>query len=149
MFHCSAPLVTTPERALERARIAFASCGISVQRTGDATLDLRGPGMLSTHQSSLTAITRGTLAASSGTLALDADLGGLRFMQRFILLFPPALILLLAIILHFAGPRIPLIHPAIWINLLIWIVLGPLWARMMGGAVRRDITAALKTFAGE
>lgn len=79
-----------------------------------------GPGMTSTRESPLLGAGEILVTAREGRLTLEADLAGVRNMQRFITWFPPGLTLVLGLLL--------------WGLLLIREVRGPVWIAPALGA---------------
>jgi hypothetical protein len=157
MFKDSVPLAVEPERALDRAKSVLSAAGLQVEKSGRGELSIKGPGMTSNQQNSLLAITDGTLRAGGGTLDLKADLGGLRFLQRFIRYFPPALCLFLFVVLggtfYFTGmfAKSP---QQIWTvvgvtggNAALWMIIGPLMSRAITSRIKDDIDRTLSTLA--
>ncbi len=80
--------------------------------------------------------TRIRISSGGGNLAVEADLGGVANLARFIKLFPIGLVLCLGI--AFAIVFSVIFGPGVWIvavatavggNAVLWLVLGPLLAR--------------------
>ncbi|MCE5228907.1 hypothetical protein LLG95_04845 [bacterium] len=157
MFEDSVPLAIDPERALDRAKSVLSATGLQIEKSGRGELSIKGPGLRSTNQNSLLAITDGRLTAGGGTLDLKADLGGLLFLQRFIRFFPPALCLFLFVVLggtyYFAGMFAKSPHQ-IWTVIgvtggqaVLWLFIGPLMSRAMSTRIKADIHRALSSLA--
>jgi len=63
------------------------------------SITFRGPGMNSTKESPLTGASQIRVSTSEGWLTLEADLGGVRWMERFVTWFPQGLAVVLSLIL--------------------------------------------------
>lgn len=59
---------------------------------------LKGSGMYSTKQNPLLGVSHAVLRLNGQTLKLEAELGGARFMQRFVMIFPFGLGVALALV---------------------------------------------------
>src|SRR4051812_35158201 len=77
--------------ALQLAIGALTTVGFRVVQRDDHSVDFTGPGLTSTRQNALLGASHIRLEASSGQLAVLADLGGIRWLRRFLLVFPIAL----------------------------------------------------------
>lgn len=146
------PLEVDSVKALERARAVMITAGLSVTSSGHGELDLKGPGMSSSHETGLLAITEGRLSVGGGRVELKAELGGLKRLQRFVVIFPAALCLGLFVIFYLAGlyARNPWAVAGTTLgNAALWLILGPWMAGRFRRKVESDIHRALTGIAAE
>lgn len=132
----SQPFDGDPREALELARAALLAQGFEVVSESESEMHASGPGMQSTQQSPLVGISEVRFSVGPSTLAATATLGAVAKMTTFLYLFPPALALVLAVILAFAGMA------GWWFSLLWvapWIVIAP----FMATALERRTTNAV------
>ncbi len=118
--------------------------GFELLRRTDTQVIVRGPGMNNTKQSALLGMSRGEFSwDSTHQMHIYAELGGLRRMQLFMLLFPPTLIGVLGFFFYFFVP-----NGALWtLNtapamLLTWLLIGFL----MGLWLKKRVYSALDIF---
>jgi hypothetical protein len=139
-------------KAFDMALAALTPIGFRVIRKEASSLELAGPGMTSTKQSALLGASRLHLAVRGSELSVDAELGGVQRMSRFILYFPPGLCLFLFIVVvaTFAlvspqalGRSAAIAAVATGANAVIWVLLAPLLVRH----VRRRSCRAVETLA--
>ena len=121
----------------------------SAQRT-ESTMEMLGPGMHSTRQTALLGATRITIARRSSDLSVEAELGGVAKMSRFVMLFPITLVLVLGVILTAvfwtvfgSGIWIWAVAGAIGVNGVTWLLIGPLMAKGMQTRTNRALDALL------
>lgn len=76
---------------LQAALLQLTIHGFVIERRDDRSAELAGPGMNNTRQSPLLGASRIKLQQEGNRLALDAELGGITSMGRFMLWFPVAL----------------------------------------------------------
>jgi hypothetical protein len=123
-------------KAFALAVSALTSIGFRLTDRTAASLEMLGPGMNSSRQSPLVGASRVRVEAASGELRLDADLGGVQRMSRFVTLFPPALwlslgvvfVVLFSVSFGLGAWIIPVVAIPAGLALL-WLVLGPLLTR--------------------
>lgn len=128
-----------PAKALDMMRLAFAQQGFRLQEVDRTTFEVTGPGMNSNRVDPLRGVSRGRVTLSGSELTIQAELGAVRNLQRFVRFFPTALCLVLFIIFYFALPRQGLKVAALvcGINAAVWIPIGMIWAPALGrGTVR-------------
>jgi len=136
--------------ALAAAQTILAMLGYAVTREGSGAIDATGPGLRSTNQNPVLGASRLRIVASAGTLALEAEMGGVRSMRRFVWLFPPSLILgliLIFVMVGLLGGRgVPwtVLFPGGLIQLALWVVLAP----FLAGWIDRRTRTALGTLLG-
>ncbi len=141
-------------RAFDLAIAALTALGFRVVQKGATTLALEGPGMTSTRQSPLTGASVIEIVAEGRRLGLQAELGGVRRMARFVLIFPIALGLLLGVLLLVVfsltlrpGAGLPVVSLAVAGAVAPWLVLGPLMARWIRSRTTRALDALLDNLA--
>ena len=146
-FRETRPIAGDHGRAFGLALASLTSCGFRVTDKSAERMELVGPGMNNSRQSPLVGASRIVIRRSGENLELEADLGGVRTMERFVTLFPTGMPLLLGAILGAVfwlkvGPGwwIWVIITAVGANFALWMVLGPIIARSM----RRRTTSALE-----
>jgi hypothetical protein len=137
----SVPFGGDPAKALETARSVLATNGFKVNPQGENGITAEGPGMKSTRQNPLLGMTRAQITVRQSSIDLEAELGGVRFMQQFIIFFPPGLILFLALIFALL-PMEGEAPSRMWLFMILpWIVIGPLIAKTM----KRSTVKAIDT----
>lgn len=123
-----------PGRAIGTAKTVLFANNFILEEESSRVLVFRGPGMNNTRQNPVSGATVIELRAEEGSLAMTAHLGGVRFMKRFLLIFPIGLAAGLAGVFAIV---FPMTNPDFdWRLLGIpflavspWAVLGPLMAR--------------------
>jgi hypothetical protein len=153
-YQSSIPFEGNAAKAFDLAVSALTSLGFRTLARSDAMLELEGPGMNSTRQSSLLGASRIQVTCHSRQLALDAELGGVQRMTRFLMYFPAGLNLLLCLV-FFAVFSIVFDH-RLWVrpvlavtggNLLLWLFLAPVIARKVQARTRQGIDTLLNNMA--
>lgn len=147
-YTVSLPFRGDTDKAFHLAEAALTASGF---RFGDRTagsVEMIGPGMNSTRQSALAGVSRLHILKSHDKLSIEADLGGVAQMSRFVTLFPVSLVLCLGVVLSIVFGV--LIGPGLWlavvaavvsVNAVLWLVLGPMIARK----IRARTESALDT----
>jgi hypothetical protein len=148
------PFSGNTAKAFDLAVAALTPLGFQIAARDQATLDLTGPGMNSTRQSSILGASRIQIARVQNELAADAELGGVQRITRFVTLFPIALILLLGLV--FVVVFGLTMNNQNWVlpvavvvagNGLLWLILGPVLARYIKNRTCRGIDALLHNMA--
>jgi hypothetical protein len=115
------------------------------------SIEFFGPGLRSSKQPALLGAKQLRLSSERDTLALTADLGGVRWLARFVQIFPGALCFgILAVLVGvFAVVQPQAVTIAAWAggiaaaaNVIVWNLLGPWMARRL----ERQTRAALDAF---
>jgi len=146
-----------PSAALEGAIAPLTALGFRIVERGPTSIDFAGPGMNSSRQSALLGATRIRLIGRAQELALEAELGGVEFMSKFVRYFPLGLSAVLFIVLALVfsiqfGDRMgtwwlwPL-GIAVGANMLMWLLLGPWMARRMKARTCEALDALLNNIA--
>jgi len=137
-------------KAFGLAESALTALGFRFTARTTELIEMTGPGMNSSRESGLMGATRIRIASGSGQLAVEADLGGVAFLSRFVTLFPPALCLFLAVVLSVVfsilfgpGPWIVPVAATTGGIALLWVFLGPLMARGFRTRTDRALDALL------
>jgi hypothetical protein len=100
--------------------------------------------------------TRIRLEADSGELAVLADLGGIRGLRRFVLLFPPALSAAIGVMLigifglvlpRGLGRAVTIVGAVVLINSAVWILIGPVIVRSFQAKCQRALDALVANLA--
>ncbi len=86
------------EEALNVARVALLSLGFEVLLESDNELEATGPGMHSNQQPDLLGATYIHFELTNNSIDVDAVLGGVDTMKKFVYFFPPGLVISLLIV---------------------------------------------------
>ena len=135
-----------PERLLDLARTTLAAAGFRVGPAAGGELVAEGLPPMSTKRNPLTLATRIRVRAAAGGLELEAELGGVRRLRAFVLVFPLGLGLLISASFALAARFGGMPPGAWWIPLVAaspWLVLAPL----MAAWIRRRAIAAVERLA--
>jgi hypothetical protein len=155
-YHVTVPFGGNAARAFDMAVASLTMLGFQIAAKDSAALEFVGPGMKSTRQSALLGASRIRIEAGADSLSLDAELGGVASMARFIALFPAGLCLFLfAIGVGIASITAPqhlvmiaaIAAASVAINIVIWLVLAPILTRYIKGRSCRAVDALLKNMA--
>ena len=132
-----------PIEAGERAARALAHRGFRIDHRSGSSIRLTGPGLRSTRQDPLLGASAVQISPGARHLSIEAELGGIRFLQRFLRWFPPTLLTVLSLpvlILFLVGvlPPAAMLGPAIAVavNGAVWMVVGPWASRRMAERTR-------------
>jgi hypothetical protein len=149
-YEVSVPFRGSCDKALSLAESALTALGFrSTERTAES-LEMVGPGMHGTQHSPLAGTSRIHVRGGPGELALEADLGGVVLMARFVTVFPPALWLFLATL--FSVLFSVLFGPGLWLLIvwgiaggltLFWLLIAPMIARAMRARASCGLDALL------
>src|SRR5262245_44804927 len=147
-----------PDKAIGLAESALTAIGFQITERAAGSADFEGPGMNSTRQSALVGASRIHVRGSRSEIALEAELGGVARMERFVTLFPVALCAFLAVLLTVLfsvlfgpGPWVYGVAAVTGALALLWCVLGPVMARVIRARTCRALDALLANmvFVGE
>jgi len=141
------PFTGNSARALELARTILASNGFKVRLEGAGSLTATGPGMTSTRRNPLCGISSLRLSVFGGEARAEAELGGVRWMKRFLYGFPPLLGLLLIAVFFLAGLP-PFTVLVVAGALAPWVVLSPLLVKVLERNTRKALDALLSNLSG-
>lgn len=135
-YAASLPFRGDTAKAFGLAESSLTALGFRFADRSADSMEWVGPGINSSRESGLMGATRIRISSGGGNLAVEADLGGVANLARFIKLFPIGLVLCLGI--AFAIVFSVIFGPGVWIvavatavggNAVLWLVLGPLLAR--------------------
>lgn len=141
-------------KALDLAAAALTSIGFRMIARDGSSLEMTGPSTTSTRQSPLTGASRIQATHSGGELSIEAELGGVQRISRFVTFFPLGLcvamgvgfFVLFSLIFDDRKWEIPVLA-IMGGNALLWLFLGPLIARHMRTRTCRGIDALLENMA--
>lgn len=149
-YTASVPFRGDTESAFRLAESALTGIGFQFTERTAGSMELVGPVMNSARQSALVGASRIHIRSGRDELAVEADLGGVERMSRFVTLFPIVLVLVLGVILSLVFSV--LFGQGIWItgvagaagaNAVLWLLLGPLMARGIRSRTDRALDALL------
>ena len=117
--------------AMEAARSQFMANGFKIDQYSDEQLEVTGPGMYNNQQNPIVGVSHAKITISSSTIEICAELGGVKFMQMFLYIFPPALGIFLALVFACipSFPRRASLTAIL--PVLPWVVISPLMARWL------------------
>ena len=139
-YSLTVPFSGNPSRALDFAVSTLTGVGFRLETRESSSLELTGPGMNSTRQSPLLGATRIQFFVHHQELDVEAELGGVERMRKFIQLFPIGLLLTLgATLLGIFWAVMPQAFPlaasvtglALGVNAIVWLVAAPLMSRQI------------------
>ena len=102
-FSTSAITTTPTEDVLQAALLTLTNNGFAIVKREGNFVDLAGPGLNSTRQNPLLGASRVRLELHGHELSLDAELGGVETMRRFLMRFPFILGLGLGLVFGIVG----------------------------------------------
>ncbi len=149
-YTTSLPFGGSNEAALRLAESALTGVGFQITRRTARSVEMAGPGMNNNRQSPLVGASQIHLECKPGELTLEANLGGVKRMTRFVTLFPIGLVLCLGVVLSVVFGF--LFGPGTWItavagaggaNAAVWLLLGPLIARGIRGRTIKALDSLL------
>ena len=111
-YSASKPFRGDVDKALTFVITALTPMGFRVERKAADSVELTAPRLQRTRQSALVGASRLRVAHRSGALAVEAELGGVRRLTRFVLVFPIALCLFLGVLIAFATLVVKMIEVA-------------------------------------
>jgi hypothetical protein len=121
VHECSAPFGGSVRAAFDLARVALVSQGFEILTDTDAELRASGPGMQSNRQPPIVGVSELQLRASGGEIVATATLGAVARLKAFVVLFPPLLVLSLAVV----GQS----FSWAWVGMIgVWLVVSPFMA---------------------
>jgi hypothetical protein len=142
-YNTSVPYAGPIHIPMETARSHFIANGFRIDQLSETELIAIGQGMYSTKQNPIAGASRTRIIVGPDSISIIAELGGVKMMQRFLYIFPPALAGCLALIFAFI-PSFPRHAPLLaFLPVVPWIVLSPL----MAGWVKNRTIKALDTLA--
>ncbi len=144
VYNYSVPFAGNAAKVLDVARTTLLSLGFEIQIDTPSELAARGPGMHSTQQPALLGATSVHLRLSSSEITAEAILGGAATMKRFIVLFPPGLMVSLLLFNNIFVAPVSLIH-LLWV--LPWFAVAPLFGRAIERSTIRAVERLVRGMA--
>lgn len=147
-YSTSVAYTGNPKRALAVAQTTLVSQNFQITSIGEYELSAKGPGINSTRQNPLKAVTQASFVVRNSAIEFTGVLGGAEKMTRFLRIFPLALgafFLLLWTIMAVAVP----VFRHWWIFVIAvapltpWLVLGPMIGRSIQTRTRAAVDALL------
>jgi hypothetical protein len=149
-YSVSMPFRGDTDKAFSLAESALTAIGFRLTEKTAGSVEMVGPGMNDNRQSPLVGASRIHISSRRGELALEADLGGVVWISRFVQLFPLGLCLFLAVLFSVVfgmvfGPGIQVFAVAGPLGgiALLWLFLGPLIARRIRARTCRGLDTLL------
>ena len=149
-YAASLPFRGRADEAFGLAEAALTALGFRLADKSAAAREWVGPGMNSSRESALLGATRIHASHGGGELAVEAELGGVARLARFVTWFPILLPLTLGLVLagvfaalHGPGPWLLAVAAPVAANVALWLVLGPLMARRFRARTDRALDALL------
>ncbi len=143
-YASSLPFSGNVDHAFRLAESALVALGFRIAERTPTSLRLAGPGMNSTRESALVGASQIQVHGTRGELTLNADLGGVERMARFVILFPLGLGLALALFFALTfGPAQGAALTAAGGYILLWMFVGPLMSRYIRARTCRGLDALL------
>lgn len=132
----STPFAGNNADALNIARVALLSLGFGILSESENELEASGPGMHSNQQPDLLGATHIHLRLSRTEISVNAILGGVDTMKRFVYFFPPALVISLLVMGSIFGDAI---EAYFYLLIIPWIFIG----RFIGKILEKTTTTAI------
>ena len=149
-YAASRPFRGDTAKAFGMAESALTGLGFRLTDRTAASIELAGPGMNSSRESGLMGASRIRISAGHAELAVEADLGGVERLARFLKLFPIALVLCLGVVFAVvfsvtfgSGAWIVAVAAAVGGNAAVWLVLGPWMAKSFRARTSRALDTLL------
>lgn len=150
-YQTTASIHGPPETAIRIVRDALIANGFRIVDSCAGELTMMGPGMNSSRENPLRGVSLVTARVNQTQLELDAELGGVARLGRFVFFFPIALGLLLMLffaiiawaIANFGQQPLPSLIPLLTplLTTLPWLVIGPWMTRIIRRRTERAIDA--------
>ena len=134
-----------PLVALDALAVAFAAAGFRTVESAHDGFSAKGPGMRSTHESALRGASKVCVTLAGRQIRLEAELGGVRSMQQFLILFPPLLVFVIFGLIYLLSPAPP--SPYILWIIVLWVVIDIFWVPAIRRATVREIDNLLESVA--
>ncbi len=147
----SAEMRGDPRAVLDALVIALASSGFRVERRTDTEVELTGPAGFGSQHQAVVGASRIVAKAAHRRLVLTAELGQVARLRRFLTFFPPAMCValfgVLGIVFAFTFDAAKwkfvggLLGAILGIQVVTWLILGPLIARKFESKAKAAIDA--------
>lgn len=136
-------IASDSHKAFEFVQSIFVQNNFSLKKIGSDEVELTGPGMNSTHENPLTGIAKAHIKLLGRKIKLEAELGGVRKMQWFLIVFPFCLGLFLFSFFYLQQHSIQPALPALY-AVSPWIVIGPLMGRWIKNRTLKALDVLLE-----
>jgi hypothetical protein len=141
-------------KALDLGAAALTSIGFRMIARDGSSLEMVGPSMTSTRQSALVGASRIWIIRGVDQLSIEAELGGVRRMSRFVTFFPVSLSVILCVVFYVVFSlvfdnrawEIPVLVVT-GANVVLWLFLAPVLARYVQARTCRGIDTLLENMA--
>ena len=140
-YSFSTPFTGNSGDALDVARIALLSLGFELLKDADEELEASGPGMHSNQQPDLLGATHIHFKVNESDINVNATLGGVDKMKKFILYFPPGLLASLWLMGFVLGDPMP---AAVLLLVIPWIFI----ANFIGKTFEKTTSNAIEPSSG-
>jgi hypothetical protein len=149
-YDAALPFAGDTEKAFGLAESALTGIGFRITKRTAESVELVGPRMNSSRESTLIGASRIRILDEGRQLVLEAELGGVARMSRFVTLFPMGLMFFLCVV--FGVVFGVAFGPGDWIwaiaavaggNALLWLLLGPWMARKFRDRTTSGLDALL------
>lgn len=137
--------------------------GFAVSEKNSLAIEFRGPGMNSTRQNPILGATRIRISTDTDRLVLDAELGGVERMKRFLTVFPASMAVGFAIFFGIGmgiwsgqifgvGFGVPFLQGWHWTLAIVpiavlplcpWLILSPMMTRALAAKTSRALDTLL------
>ncbi|GMV90747.1 MAG: hypothetical protein AMXMBFR82_05250 [Candidatus Hydrogenedentota bacterium] len=97
------PITGDGRKVLDQARNTFIQQGFDVSPVSGHQFEARGEKLLRNNHNPFHGVSRADFMIAGGMLTVDAALGGVRRLRNFLIVFPPALALAIAVIFSLLG----------------------------------------------
>jgi hypothetical protein len=143
-----------PDRAFDLACSSLTAIGFRLANKTESSLEWIGPGMHGSRQNPLMGASFIQIHHHNRELKLDAELGGIERMARFLKYFPAILLggigIVLSIVLLIAtGPGV-WVYPlfgVLAINAVVWMIVGPILTRQFRSRTEKSLDTLLNNMA--
>ena len=126
-YHKTAPFAGDKEKALEMAKTVFMNNNFRLEQSGAGKITARGTSFYDNQKNPLRGVSYVEVRAEAGQIQLSAELGGIRRLRNFMLIFPFGLALTLSILFFFLDMPGPAAGVP-WFAVAPWLILAPLFS---------------------
>jgi len=149
-YQTNSPFPGDPTKSLEFAVGVLTSVGFRLVDRTSQTVEMTGPGFRSSNENPLRGASTIRITHHGGELALDAELGGVEWMGKFVTWFPNILAVTLGVVLSIVFWT--LWGPGRWLTVLViviaadgmmWLMLGPYITRKLKERTQRELETLL------
>lgn len=146
-YERSVTVAGAPEDALDLARAAFTTRGFRLEVVGRRSFEATGPGLRSTKQDPLLGLSWVRASVASGSLRLEAELGGVTRMRRMLIWLIAGLEALFLLGFGIAWLVVPELRgmPVLWVVVVAPFVPWVFFLPFLAGLIRRNTVAAADT----